>query len=122
GALVPLELVLLWMVSQPGFHGGVWLLDWFEVPKGFVLVTERPQRCQDLWYFLHEWRFLTEPVARGLFHQVLEAVRPCSSLSVLHSYIKAENVLVDLAMGKAKLIDFSCGTILQDTFYTWMSG
>ncbi|XP_071312686.1 serine/threonine-protein kinase pim-1-like [Agelaius tricolor] len=119
GALVPLELALLWMVSRPGF---VRLLDCFEVPEGFVLLTERPQRCQHLWYFLHERRFLTEPVGRGLFRQVLEAMGHCSSRGVLHPHIKAENVLVNLATGEAKLIDFGCGTILQDTFYTRMSG
>ncbi|NXV61339.1 PIM1 kinase, partial [Molothrus ater] len=122
GALVPLELALLWMVSWPGFHGVVRLLDWFDVPEGFALVMERPQHSEDPWYFLHERRFLTEPVAWGLFRQVLEAVQHCSSRGVLHRDIKAENVLVDLATGEAKLIDFGCGTILQDTFYTRMSG
>ncbi|XP_077047366.1 serine/threonine-protein kinase pim-3-like [Agelaius phoeniceus] len=118
GALVALELALLWKVSRPGF---VRLLDWFEVPKGFALLMERPQRCQHLWYFLHERRFLTEPVGRGLFCQVLEAMGHCSSRGVLHRHIKAENVLIDLATGEVKLIDFGCGTILQDTFYTRMS-
>ncbi|NXH59136.1 PIM1 kinase, partial [Rhabdornis inornatus] len=45
----------------------------------------------------------------------------CTSRGVLRLNIKAENVLVDLATGEAKLIDFGCGTILQDTFYTRMS-
>ncbi|NXQ74320.1 PIM3 kinase, partial [Quiscalus mexicanus] len=105
-----------------GFCGVMQFLDSFEVPEGFALVMERPQRCQDLWYFLHERWFLTEPVAQGLFRQVLEAVRECSSRGVLHRHIKAKNALVDLATGEAKLIDFGCSTILQDTFYTWMSG
>ncbi|XP_057897984.1 serine/threonine-protein kinase pim-3-like [Melospiza georgiana] len=122
GALVPLEPALLWKVSRSGFRGVMRLLDWFEVPDGFTLLMERPQRCQDLWYFLHEQRFLTEPVAQGLLCQVLEAVRRCSSRGALHHHIKAKNVFVNLATGKAKLIDFGCGTILQDTFYTWMSG
>ncbi|XP_072777107.1 serine/threonine-protein kinase pim-1-like [Taeniopygia guttata] len=118
GAPVPLELALLWMVSCPGCHSIVRLLGWFELPDGFALVTERPQRCQDLWYSLAERGLLTEPVARGLFRQGLEAVRRCSSRGVLHRDIKAQNVLVNLATGEAKLIDFGCGTILQDTFYT----
>ncbi|NXP39747.1 PIM1 kinase, partial [Leiothrix lutea] len=54
GPLVPLELALLWIMSCLGFHGVVGLLDWFELPDGLALVMERPERCQDLWYFLDE--------------------------------------------------------------------
>ncbi|XP_057898232.1 serine/threonine-protein kinase pim-3-like [Melospiza georgiana] len=122
GALVPPEPALLWKVWRPGFCGVMRLLDWFKVPEGFTLLMDCPERCQDLWYFLHERRFLMEPVAQGLLRQVLEAVRRCSSRGVLHHHIKAENILADLATGKAKPIDFGCGTILQDTFYTQMSG
>ncbi|NXH05996.1 PIM1 kinase, partial [Loxia leucoptera] len=64
-ALVPLELALLGMVSCPGFRGVVRLLDWFELPDGFAPLMERPERCQELWYFLGERELLTEPVARG---------------------------------------------------------
>ncbi|XP_032942568.1 serine/threonine-protein kinase pim-1-like [Catharus ustulatus] len=122
GALVPLELVLLSMVSCPGFRGVVQLLDWFELPDGFALIMERPERCRDLWHLLHAGEFLPEPVARGVFRQVLQALRHCTSRGVLHRDIKAENILVDLATGDAKLIDFGCGTILQDTLYTHMAG
>ncbi|NXF00471.1 PIM1 kinase, partial [Menura novaehollandiae] len=122
GALVPLELALLQRVFCHGSHGIVQLLDWFELPNSFALVMERPEHCQDLWYFLEERGFLPERVVRGLFRQVLEAVWLCTSRGVLHRHIKAENILVDLAIGEAKLIDFGCGTILKDTLYTQMSG
>ncbi|XP_074393027.1 serine/threonine-protein kinase pim-3 isoform X2 [Zonotrichia albicollis] len=123
GALVPLELALLWMVSWPGFRGVVRLLDWFEMPEGFALVMERPERCQELWYFLHERRFQTEPVARRCSARGWKrGGTHCSSRRVLHRHIKAENVLVHLATGEAKLIDFGCGTMLEDTFYTRMPG
>ncbi|XP_054150590.1 LOW QUALITY PROTEIN: serine/threonine-protein kinase pim-1-like [Melozone crissalis] len=121
GTLVPLELALLWKVSRPGFRSVMRLLDWFEVPKGFALLTEHPQRCQHLWCFLHKRWFLMEPVAQGLLRQVLEAVRRCSRRGVLRHHIKAEKALVNLATGEAKLLDFGCSTILQDTFYTQMS-
>ncbi|XP_056343735.1 serine/threonine-protein kinase pim-3-like [Oenanthe melanoleuca] len=110
------------MVSCPGLGGVVRLLDGLELPDGFALVLERAERCRDLWHLLEAGGFLPEPVARGLFRQVLQAVRHRTSRGVLHRRIKAENVLVDLASGEAKLMGLGCGTILQDTFYTWMAG
>ncbi|NWR40681.1 PIM3 kinase, partial [Tachuris rubrigastra] len=65
---------------------------------------------------------LPEEMAWGLFRQVLKAVQHCSSCGVLHRDIKPQNIVLDLDTGEAKLIDFGCGTFLQDTAYTQFAG
>ncbi|NWH42163.1 PIM1 kinase, partial [Chloropsis hardwickii] len=121
GTSAPLEIVLLDKVSI-GFPGVIQLLEWLELPNNIVMVLERPERSQDLLHFIRARGFLSEEVARELFHQVLGAVWHCTSCGVLHRDIKPENILVDLATGEAKLIDYGCGTYLQDTAYTHFAG
>ncbi|RMC03947.1 hypothetical protein DUI87_19284 [Hirundo rustica rustica] len=121
GTSAPLEIVLLHKVST-GFPGVAQLLEWLELPSDIIMVLERPERCQDLWHFIRARGFLSEEVARELFHQVLEAVQHCTICGVLHRDIKPGNILVDLATVQAKLIDFGCGTYLQDTAYTHFAG
>ncbi|XP_048143222.1 serine/threonine-protein kinase pim-1-like [Corvus hawaiiensis] len=121
GTSTPLEVVLLDKVST-GFPGVVQLREWLELPNNVVLVMEWPEHSQDLLHFIRARGFLSEEVARELFRQVLEAMRHCTSCGVLHRDLKPENILVDLATGQAKLIDFGCGTHLQDTAYTRFAG
>ncbi|XP_063275712.1 serine/threonine-protein kinase pim-1-like [Prinia subflava] len=95
---------------------------WGELPNGTSAPLEIVLLHKDLQHFIRARRFLCEEVARELFRQVLEAVRHCTSCGVLHRDLKPGNILLDLATGQAKLIDFGCGTYLQDTAYTHFAG
>ncbi|NXS34418.1 PIM1 kinase, partial [Pomatostomus ruficeps] len=121
GTRAPLDIVLLDRVST-GFHGVVQLPEWLERPNNFVIVMERPEWSQGLRHFIRAQGFLSEEVARDLFHPVLEAVQHCTNCRVLHRDIKPQNILVDLVTGQTKQIDFGCGTYLRDTAYTSFAG
>ncbi|XP_064278625.1 serine/threonine-protein kinase pim-1-like [Passer domesticus] len=115
GTSAPLEIVLLAKVSC-GCAGVIQLLEWLELPDSFLMVLEHPEQCQELSdflaeqcqelsVFLAERRFLPEEELRGPDRD-----------------IKPENILLDLASGQLKLIDFGCGAFLQDTAYTQFAG
>ncbi|CAN8179767.1 unnamed protein product [Coccothraustes coccothraustes] len=98
GTSALLEMVLLAKVSC-GCAGVIQLLDLLELPDSFLLVLERPEWCQEL-----------------------EAVWHCTSCKVLHRDIHPMSILLDLASGQLRPIDFGCGTFLQDTAYTQFAG
>uniref|UniRef100_A0A8B9G567 Serine/threonine-protein kinase n=1 Tax=Amazona collaria TaxID=241587 RepID=A0A8B9G567_9PSIT len=121
GTRIPMETAMLKKVRS-GCSATIQLLDWFELPHSFVLVMEHPQPSQNLCDFIRKRRFLPEDLARGIFFQVLVAVRHCHSRGVLHRDIKPKNIILNLATREVKLIDFGCSTLLTDTVYTKFSG
>ncbi|KAM4879252.1 serine/threonine-protein kinase pim-3-like [Sylvia borin] len=121
GTRVPVEIVLMEKVGS-GCQNIIQLLDWFEQPYGFLLVMERPEQSRDLLDILLEQEFLSEEAARWLFCQVLEALWHCTACGILHRDIKPDNLLMNPETGDLKLIDFGCGTFLQERVFTTFAG
>ncbi|NXY39581.1 PIM3 kinase, partial [Pomatorhinus ruficollis] len=117
----PMEIVLMEKVGA-GCHNIIQFLDWFEQPDSFLLVMEHPEQSQDLLNILLEQESLSKKAARWLFCQVLEAVRHCTACGVLHRDIKPDNLLVNPDTGDLKLIDFGCGTFLQERVFRTFAG
>ncbi|KAG2455879.1 PIM2 kinase, partial [Polypterus senegalus] len=112
------------LVSRPpACPAVIQLLDWVITPSCVFLVMERPDPCMDLFDFMWErGQCLTEPIAGSIFRQVVQAVHHCQSRGVLHRDIKPENILVETSTQQTKLIDFGCGTLLNQKEYTSFTG
>ncbi|KAK3506358.1 hypothetical protein QTP70_029762, partial [Hemibagrus guttatus] len=113
---LPLEVALMEMVSKPPrCENVVELLEWFETPIHLILVIELPDSCMDLFKFCYHVNGpLSEPVARVVMRQVVQAARHCCERGVIHRDIKPGNLLFNPETLEVKLIDFGCGDLLTD--------
>ncbi|KAL2084405.1 hypothetical protein ACEWY4_019923 [Coilia grayii] len=121
GSQLPLEVALMTIVSQPEECPNIIkLLDWYDGPKYFILVMERPSPCVDLFDYI-EMRGgqLTELEARDIMRQLVNAFIHCHDRGVFHRDLKTENVLVNIDDGTVKVIDFGCGDLLKDSYQTF---
>ena len=120
GRRVPMELKLLHSVQA--VEGVIKLIDFYERSDSFIFVMEKPENTKDLFDVITDKKFLEEDIARNFFRQIVGTVMSCHAKGVIHRDIKDENILVNLATGKLKLIDFGCGAILKDEVYTGFDG
>lgn len=112
------------MVSRPPHCVKVIeLLEWFETSDFFILVLERPNPCMDLGRFCQSHGgLLPEAVVSRIMRQVVEAARHCCDHGVLHRDIKPANILINPVTLEVKLIDFGCGDLLTEDYYSVYSG
>ncbi|XP_042543525.1 sperm motility kinase 4A-like [Dipodomys spectabilis] len=99
------ELDILRSVEHPNI---VKLYEEVETEERLYLVIEYMDRG-DLADYLDKMDRLAEDEARGLFRQILRAVKYCHDNGIAHRDLKAENILLD-SRGTAKLCDFGLST------------
>ncbi|KAG7319637.1 hypothetical protein KOW79_016780 [Hemibagrus wyckioides] len=99
------------------------LLEWFETPKGFLLVMERPQNFINLQQFRRglEGR-MSEDVARIIMRKIIQALIHCRECGVLHLDVKEHNILVNPETLDLKLTDFSQARLIYSRTYRAFGG
>ncbi|KAF1752996.1 hypothetical protein GCK72_019551 [Caenorhabditis remanei] len=120
GKKVPMEICMLTKCSET--EGVIRILDWYSIPEGFLIVMERPYPSIDMFDFVRAHGKLSEEITHVLFRQIVSTVYECAQNQVLHRDLKDENVVIDLATGKTKLIDFGAATEFQRRPYTNFHG
>ncbi|KAG7319638.1 hypothetical protein KOW79_016781 [Hemibagrus wyckioides] len=99
------------------------LLEWFETPKGFLLVMEQPQNFINLQQFRRglEGR-MSEDVAQIIMRKIIQALIHCRECGVLHLDVKEHNILVNPETLDLKLTDFSQARLIYSRTYRAFGG
>ncbi|XP_049335890.1 serine/threonine-protein kinase pim-1 [Astyanax mexicanus] len=123
GRIVPYEVAMMMRMSNPPVRNIIQLVEWFDEPKRFILIVERPPCCMDLNVFIHRCGgSLNERTAKSIMLQAVQAVRTCHERGVFHRDIKLENFLINPRTLELKLIDFGCGDWVKSTGYNSFAG
>ena len=117
--VVPKEVALLHGLQHKFI---IKMLDYFEDMENFYIVMEKPEKYIDLFDYITQKGVVSERSSRYLFRQIIEAVRYCFSVGVVHRDVKDENILIDLNTNQIKLIDFGSGTFLREGPYSEYEG
>lgn len=88
-------------------------------PRGFLIAMERIEFGIDLFEFVVQRQkgYLTEATARKILRQIVETLKSCAEIGVVHLDIKPENIIISAESEVLKLIDFGSGAWLTDTPY-----
>ncbi|XP_052420611.1 serine/threonine-protein kinase pim-3-like [Carassius gibelio] len=108
--------------SAPACPNVLQLLEWFDRPRRYTMILERPLPCQDLESFCEENGRLEESLAKKVLLQLITALKHCESRGVLHRDVKPENLLISTDSHDIKLLDFGCGDLLKDSAYKHFAG
>ncbi|XP_073770664.1 serine/threonine-protein kinase pim-1-like [Danio rerio] len=119
---LPLEVALkTHITSALACPSVLQLLDWFDRPRRYVLILERPAPCQNLQGFC-ENGCLDERLAKEVLVQLIVALKHFENHGILHWDIKPENLLIFTESQDIKLLDFSCGDLLKRSAYKYFAG
>jgi len=96
------EILAMRTINHPNV---VKLYEVFESNSHLLMVLEYA-RGGDLLHYVKDRGRLSEDEARGLFRQIVEAVRACHIRNIIHRDVKLDNVLLDKQCTRAILCDF----------------
>ncbi|KAI5106456.1 serine/threonine-protein kinase pim-3 isoform X2, partial [Silurus meridionalis] len=115
---LPTEVALMSIVNtEPYCLNILRILEWYEEPKCYYIVLERPEPCENLHQFCSRYgSCLPETVTRLVMVQLIDALKHCKSRGILHRDVKPENIMVQTNTLKVKLIDFGCGDLIKDKY------
>ncbi|KAK3513495.1 hypothetical protein QTP70_015498 [Hemibagrus guttatus] len=121
---LPHEGVMLDLVSTPRCSPYVIkLLEWFETPKGFLLVMERPQNFITLQKFRRGLKGkMSEDVARIIMRKIIQGLIHCQKNGILHLDVKEYNILLNPETLDLKLIDFGRARLIYSRTYKAFGG
>ena len=116
GAVLPLEVHCLGKLQHPNI---VNTLSYMETKFHCIILMEYSSTSCDLFEYINARKRLSERLARDIFLQIYTGVTYCLARGVDHRDIKDENILIDLATNRVKLIDFGSASLHEpETPYT----
>ena len=86
----------------------------YECDDCFLVIMERESPIMDLFDLVNHHKRVPEVLAKTIFWQVVAAILHCHKEQVLHRDVKLENVLISPTSLRVMLIDFGCGTFLDN--------